>query len=214
VKLTVSPTDVALHRNLEDMPDDFNARLQASQQLEAATVSLIRTADKLRRKAEKAAGKKGAPPLDTKWTTTPTPGEAESELTLAERLVPSSKRPTHRLRKPAWLPFGLPFVGKKVDTIAWCREQIAERETSLRMKRDWLEADISTPGTGEAETYPPLNSAFVLFRQQIGAHLAYRAVAHHAPYVMHEHFIETAPEDVIWENLGVNPCVQGCVSPV
>lgn len=189
------------------MPDDFNARLEASQRLEAATVALIRTADKLRRKAEKAASKKGAPPLDDRWTTTPTPAEAESELTVAERLVPPSKRPHHRLRTPAWLPFGLPFVGKKVDTIVWCREQIAERDASLRAKREQLAEDISTPGTGAAETYPPLNSAFVLFRQQIGAHLAYRAAVHHAPYLMHERFIETAPEDVIWANLNINPCV-------
>lgn len=179
------------------MPHDFNARLEASQRLEKATVALIRMADKLRRKAEKAAGKRNAPPLDSKWTTMPTACQVESELTLAERLVPAGKRPHHRLRTPNWLPFSLPFVGQKVDSIAWCQEQIVEREACLEAKRSQLEEDISTPGTGEGERYPPLSSAFVLFRQQIGAHLAYRAAVHHAPYLMHERFIETAPGDVI-----------------
>jgi len=32
--------------------------------------------------------------------------------------------------------------------------------------------------------YPPLNSAFITFNKQIGAHMAMQALAHHDPYRM------------------------------
>ena len=49
----------------------------------------------------------------------------------------------------------LPFIGKKVDTIDWARGEI-----------------------------PPQNSAFVMFHEQIAAHLAKQSLLHHKPYLM------------------------------
>jgi len=37
--------------------------------------------------------------------------------------------------------------------------------------------------------YPKMNSAFVMFRRQIAAHLAVQAIAHHVPYRMSESFL-------------------------
>ena len=54
-------------------------------------------------------------------------------------------------------------------------------------------------------TYPPLNSAFVLFHNQAAAHIAAQVLAHHEPYRMAEREIGVAPADVIWGNLGLNP---------
>jgi calcium permeable stress-gated cation channel len=54
-------------------------------------------------------------------------------------------------------------------------------------------------------TYPPLNSAFVLFNEQVAAHLAVQALAHHEPYAMAKRYIGVAPGDVIWGNLGLDP---------
>jgi calcium permeable stress-gated cation channel len=47
----------------------------------------------------------------------------EQNPSTLSQLVPRSERPTHRL-KPSWAPFSLPFIGEKVDTIDWCREEI------------------------------------------------------------------------------------------
>ncbi|KAF8155669.1 hypothetical protein B0H34DRAFT_751686 [Crassisporium funariophilum] len=63
-------------------------------------------------------------------------------------------------------------------------------------------------GAGEEGVYPPMNSAFVTFNRQISAHLAVQVLAHHEPYRMGNKYIEVAPEDVIWANLGLNPYEQ------
>ncbi|KIM46819.1 hypothetical protein M413DRAFT_16459 [Hebeloma cylindrosporum] len=64
-------------------------------------------------------------------------------------------------------------------------------------------------GSGGAEgEYPPLNSAFITFNKQISAHLAVQVLPHHEPYRMSNRYIEVAPEDVIWSNLGLNPYEQ------
>ncbi|KAF9568644.1 DUF221-domain-containing protein [Agrocybe pediades] len=58
------------------------------------------------------------------------------------------------------------------------------------------------------EEYPTLNSAFVTFNKQISAHLAVQVLTHHEPYRMSSRYIEVAPQDVIWSNLGLNPYEQ------
>ncbi|KAK4689955.1 calcium permeable stress-gated cation channel, partial [Tremellales sp. Uapishka_1] len=102
-------------------------------------------------------------------------------LSLADQLVPRNQRPTTRL-KPSWAPFGLGFlgIGEKVDTIEWARKVIQERNEGLSKSREQLRKDVQTPGIGE-ETYPPLNSAFIHFNQQIAAHMAVQCLAHSQP---------------------------------
>jgi hypothetical protein len=57
------------------------------------------------------------------------------------------------------------------------------------------------------QTYPPANGAFILFNKQIAAHMAAQTLTHHEPYRMSESlkYVEVAPEDVIWDNLVMNP---------
>jgi hypothetical protein len=55
------------------------------------------------------------------------------------------------------------------------------------------------------ENYSLLNPAFILFNHQIRAHIATQITDHNQPYRMAEKYTEVAPEDVIWENLGINP---------
>ncbi|KAI5121706.1 hypothetical protein M0805_002099 [Coniferiporia weirii] len=208
-------------------------------------------------------------------------GDLESgpSVSRAEELVPRKNRPTHRL--PAgFLPFSLPLIGKKVDSIDWAREEIRVTSHLLKRGRDVLERETderARPRIGgvvgiydlvqqrfdegegknrnkskvkiddeeknekqswfgwrewkeekkqkkqakkeeakaqeieekaqeiESETYPALNSAFVLFNQQIAAHLAAQALTHHEAYRMSAKYVEVAPEDVIWGNLGLIP---------
>lgn len=71
----------------------------------------------------------------------------EHSPTLGTKLVPADKRPTHRL---GWIP----FVGKKVDSIEWAREEIKVCTELLEVARGVVNGDHSdqSEGTGnEAE---------------------------------------------------------------
>jgi hypothetical protein len=106
--------------------------------------------------------------------------------------------------KPHWAPFGLGFlgIGKKIDTIDWARSEIAETAAGLETGRKRLRDDIASEGT-EDDFYPPLNSAFIYFHQQIAAHMAEQILLHHKPYSMSSAYIEQSPEDVVWFNLNL-----------
>ncbi|WRT66942.1 uncharacterized protein IL334_003907 [Kwoniella shivajii] len=127
------------------------------------------------------------------------------ELGKADQLVPRTKRPTYRI-KPKWAPFGLGFlgIGQKVDTIDWARKEIAYCSKELEKGRNQLEADIESPGTSN-DNYPPLNSAFIHFNQQIAAHMAAQCLTHNQPYTMAARYTEQSPSNVIWRNLSLNP---------
>ncbi|KAK4640392.1 hypothetical protein QC761_603290 [Podospora bellae-mahoneyi] len=103
-------------------------------------------------------------------------------------------RPQHRVANfdwtPDWLP-GLPFINKKVDTIYWCREQLAQ----LNME---IEQDQQNP-----ERYPVMNSAFIQFNHQVAAHMACQSVTHHVPKHMAPRMVEISPDDVIWDNMAI-----------
>lgn len=224
---------VWLNRDLKDMPDLYERRLKACAVLESAETSLLNTATKLRNKrlkAEAKSQKKGKQPetnSDNRPLTDPSVADTERNVSLAEQLVPKAKRPTHRLPVGP-LPFSLPLIGKKVDSIDWARAEIIETSADLKERRLILAKDVARsssdrdhPGLPPAETnhpealkpgpeahgqtYPPLNSAFILFNRQIAAHLATQALAHHSPYRIADRQLSVDPEDVIWANLNMNP---------
>lgn len=212
-----------LNRNLKEMVQYHNARVKATGKLENAQVALIKQARNLKVKRDKAVAKGGKFPadldpakvnIDIVQKGTPSPSAkllAELggdhrhaiELLEADRLVPRSSRPKHKL-PPKWFPIALPFTGTQVDTIDWAREQIVKAGIALEKARTQLQDDIDKPGT-EGETYPPLNSAFIYFHQQIAAHMANQILLHDQPYRMAGHYTEVAPEDVVWSNLNLNP---------
>ncbi|CRK48790.1 hypothetical protein BN1723_008198 [Verticillium longisporum] len=89
------------------------------------------------------------------------------------KYVKPSKRPRHRLPRwgfPTWLAW-LTF-GKKVDTIYWCRTELARLNLEIR-------EDQAHP-----ERYPLMNSAFIQFNEQISAHMACQSLIHHLPKQM------------------------------
>ncbi|KAI1351195.1 DUF221-domain-containing protein [Xylaria sp. FL0043] len=112
-----------------------------------------------------------------------------------EKWIKRSKRPTHRLANfdwtPGWLP-GLPFVNKKVDTIFWCRKELARLNNEI-------EADQQNP-----ESYPLMRSAFIQFNHQVAAHMACQCVIHHIPKHMAPRVVEISPNDVIWDNMAIS----------
>jgi hypothetical protein len=189
---------VWINRDLKKLPDVYDARLKACNKLESAELALLRTAAKIRRKKAKKASKKGEP----------TQLEA-NDLQTADELVPRNKRPTHRLPL-GFMPFSLPLIGKKVDSIEWAKQEIIRTTEELKQGRDTLEKEdqinlAQSKTSKESLTYPPVNSAFILFNQQIAAHMAAQSLTHHAPYRMAAKYTEMAPADVIWGNLNLNP---------
>ncbi len=216
------------------MPDIYERRLAAANKLESAETNLVNTAVKLHNKKNKADAKatKKAGKSDQRTSidtandarplTAPSIVDAEQgEVTLAEKLVPKNKRPSHRLPVASWMPFSLPLMGKKVDTIEWARQELIETNKALHEARRQLARDAITTSNipeahtnhpdalkadpGTAQMYPPLNSAFILFNNQIAAHMAAQVLTHHMPYRMATKTVGVAPEDVVWSNLNMNP---------
>ncbi|KAK0390989.1 hypothetical protein NLU13_0491 [Sarocladium strictum] len=115
--------------------------------------------------------------------------EMDAEAEWAKYLK-KKKRPTHHL--PLFgvmaLP-GIPFITKKVDTIYYCREELARLNLEI-------EEDQKHP-----ERYPLMNSAFIQFDHQVAAHMACQSVMHHIPRHMAPRINEVSPNDVIWDNM-------------
>uniref|UniRef100_A0A093VTS2 Uncharacterized protein RSN1 n=1 Tax=Talaromyces marneffei PM1 TaxID=1077442 RepID=A0A093VTS2_TALMA len=89
-----------------------------------------------------------------------------------------------------WMP-SLPFIGKKVDTIDYCRKEVARLNLEI-------EIDQQHP-----EKFPLMNSAFIQFNHQVAAHMACQTVSHHVPKQMAPRVVEISPDDVIWDNMSM-----------
>ncbi|GAA6060530.1 hypothetical protein JCM10212_005611 [Sporobolomyces blumeae] len=166
-------------RDLKDLPDLYDDRNDACNKLEKAETKLLKLASKQILKNQKK--KHDAPAGDTE--------SARGEIA---RYVPTKKRPTHKLGF-------LGLFGKKVDTIDWAREEIANKTKEIERERDVLNGP-----SGDKE-YEPQSAAFIQFNTQIAAHMFAQCLAHHAPLRMSARYLEVHQEDVIWDNLSINP---------
>ncbi|KAF3767576.1 DUF221-domain-containing protein [Cryphonectria parasitica EP155] len=145
--------------------------------LEKAEIKLIKLANKNRLKATKGApadGQEQQPALD-----------AESG-SIAARWVPAKKRPTHRTG-----PLGL--IGKKVDSIDWCRSELAR----LIPETETAQAEYRTG------SYKKIPAVFIEFRSQAEAETAYQVLAHHQALQMSPRYIGITPQDVVWKSLTI-----------
>jgi calcium permeable stress-gated cation channel len=185
---------VWLNRDLKDMPDIYDRRIKACNTLESAEISLIKTALERNKKANDGTVVPDKHPM--------TDGEKNGKTLegavdhSSDQYVPRADRPTHRLPVLSFLP-----IGRKVDSIDWATKEINETTELLEKER----ATLTEQEGNASEKYPPLNSVFVLFNQQIAAHLAAQSLTHNEPYRMTGKYTEVAPADVVWENLGRNP---------
>lgn len=157
---------VWLNRDLGELPEVYDRRAAACNKLESAENALLKMAAKLRNKKTKAEAKKAkksgvpaseaTPSVDGEGRplTHSSSDDPEAQVTLAERLVPKAKRPSHRL--PAgFMPFSLPFIGQKVDTIDWARQQIVETNEILTKGRRVLDSQgTSGQAAGESNHTP------------------------------------------------------------
>ncbi|WFD33551.1 hypothetical protein MCUN1_000364 [Malassezia cuniculi] len=167
---------VWINRNIKELPKLVEERDKLNSKLEGAVVKVIRTADKAVRK-----GKADAAPVST--------GEVPS-IDVADRYVAEKDRPSHRLGK-------IPCVGEKVDTINYSRTEISRLNREIDTFRKRIDEDY--------KEYPPLSSAFVLFNSQSDAYAAAHSKELHADLPQSRRYNEVHPDDIVWDNLNMNP---------
>jgi hypothetical protein len=114
------------------------------------------------------------------------PNDIWEAQSTAARYIPPKKLPTHRLGR-------IPFRGTKVDSIPWALQEISTTSALLHSKRQ----DLSK--------YKPKSAAFILFDDQIAAHIFAQCLAHDLPLRMSKRYINVSPKDIIWSTLNINP---------
>ena len=82
----------------------------------------------------------------------------------------------------------------KVPKIAWLRAEIAR----LTVQIDEYLQDLD-----DEERFKKHNSAFVQFNRQMAAHMACSLVSHEKAGRMSPRYLEVAPHEIIWRNMGV-----------
>ena len=97
---------------------------------------------------------------------------------------------------------------KTVPKIAWLRAEIAR----LTVQIDKLLLNLD-----DEERFKKQNSAFIQFDRQMSAHMACSLVSHNRPGRMSPRFLEVAPHEIIWPNMGVTSLgrlVRTCIALV
>ncbi|KAG6366797.1 hypothetical protein INS49_000977 [Diaporthe citri] len=165
-----------INSDIKEIEKLVEERDKVAFKLEKAEVKLIKLANKERIKTSKGAPADSAhPPLD-----------AESG-SVASRWVPQKKRPTHRTG-----PLGL--IGKKVDTIDWCRSELAR----LIPEAEAAQARYLSGGNKK------IPAVFIEFKSQAEAETAYQVLAHHTGLTMAPSYIGITPKDVVWSSLSIS----------
>ncbi|KAI9834931.1 MAG: hypothetical protein M1819_002654 [Sarea resinae] len=118
--------------------------------------------------------------------------DEEDDEPLWKKYVKEKDRETSRLPIFGWqwMP-ALPLMGKKVDTIDYCRRELARLNVEIEQDQQ------------EPEKFALMNSAFVQFNHQVAAHMACQSVSHHVPQQMAPRMVEISPDDVLWENMSI-----------
>ena len=154
-------------------------RDKVAMKLEGAETKLIKTANNARLKSIKKGG--ASQETQSNGTGNDIDGESGS---IASRWVTPKDRPTHKLK---------PLIGKKVDTINWCRAELQRLIPEVEALQE----------THRAEGAKHVNSIFVEFYTQSEAQAAYQTVAHHQALHMAPRTIGINPDEVIWSNLRI-----------
>lgn len=165
----------------EELDDLVKQRDKTALKLEGAETSMIVKANKKRlgdmEKTAKKAGKGNNVNDGSPLTHDVESGDAAKYLT-------SKDRPTHRLKF---------LVGKKVDTIDWCRSELRTlipKTTELQSKHQAHETERAS-------------AVFVEFSDMAEAQAAYQSLAHHQALHMAPRYTGMVPGEIIWKNLGM-----------
>ncbi|KAK5108978.1 hypothetical protein LTR62_007612 [Meristemomyces frigidus] len=158
----------------KELQDKLDDRDKAAYKLEGAETNLVVSANKARMKAEKGGHRSASEEAAI----------GEGSGSAAAQYLKRKDRPTHRTKF---------LIGKKVDTIDWCRSEL---------KRLIPEVD-SMQATHRARDGKMLNSVFVEFETVPEAQAAYQSLTHHQALHMSPRFAGITPGEVIWTNLRI-----------
>ncbi|KAK2736722.1 hypothetical protein FQN57_000570 [Myotisia sp. PD_48] len=169
--------NVWLATDVSELEKIVEERDKAALRLEGSETKLIKLANAARIKSLKGKPESGAENVVSDDI------EGESGSVAAKWLKPSA-RPTHRLK---------PVIGKKVDSINWCRTEI---ERLIPLAAELQEKHRN----GQAKL---VSSVFVEFYNHNDAQAAYQMLAHNQPLHMAPRYIGLNPGDIIWSNLRI-----------
>lgn len=161
--------------NTEELDEKVEERDKVAMKLEGAEVKLIQAVNKARAKALKKGGNADE-----------TEQDAETANVIS-KWVPDKKRPSHRLG-----PLGL--VGKKVDTLEWCRTELEKSIPEIaKAQAEWKQEG----------NFKKVGALFVEFHTQADAQAAFQVITHHHALHMSPKAIGVKPVDVVWKNLSI-----------
>ncbi|KAI0250626.1 hypothetical protein BJV78DRAFT_1283057 [Lactifluus subvellereus] len=215
---------VWINRNLGDMPDLHKRLLKACKMLESAEASLLSMAVKRNGKsasdteaARRALIEELVPreqwpshrlPLSWMPFSIPLVGKKVDAIEWACEQVHELNTQLEQRRK---------ILARDINQTTTSEVQPTNRTHHIgagKLNITIPEVPVTIPLVGARpavdfpnQTYPPASGAFILFDKQIAAHMAAQTLTHHEPYRMPEplKYVEVAPEDVIWDNLVINP---------
>lgn len=164
----------------DELDELVEKRDDAAMKLEKGEISLLKDVNKARVKALK---KGGEPHPDGPATANTEDGDVETG-DIASRWIADKKRPHHRLGL-------LGLVGKKVDTIEWCRSELQRLVPEVEKAQvDW-----------RAGNYEKVRGVFVEFETQGDAQFAFQSVTHNLALHMDPKAIGVQPAEIVWKSL-------------
>ncbi|CAD0088728.1 unnamed protein product [Aureobasidium vineae] len=168
------PTDTG------DLEDEVKERDKTALKLEAAETKLIKAANAARLKVNKKKAKKDNEDIALEELTPDVEGGSA-----ASRYISAKDRPTHRLK---------PLIGKKVDTIDWCRAELEKRIPKVEEMQNKHKA---------LDGVKKINAVFVQFTTLQEAQSAYQSLTHHQVLHMAPRYTGMTPGEIIWSNLRI-----------
>ena len=97
-----------------------------------------------------------------------------------------------------WMP-GVPFVGKRVDTIHYCLGELARLNREIRgEQRELAELDSDQR---ESSKYPRMKSAFVQFNTQSAAYMACQTILSSNPLHLSARHVDVSAKEIRWGSL-------------
>jgi hypothetical protein len=179
--------------NVSDLKEAVQKRDDLAMKLEKAEISLIKKANARRLKQEKKDGKGPGEELKTLRSTSTDynnrdDNDVEAHVDTAEKdamkWIETQDRPTHKIGL-------MGLFGEKVDTIAWCRNELETKIPEVeRYQQDHRDGKQKS-----------LNSVFVEFKTLRDAQSAFQSLTHHEPLHMSPRYTGIAPGEIIWSNL-------------
>ncbi|KAF9325965.1 hypothetical protein BG006_010570 [Podila minutissima] len=180
----------------KQLQKDCTKRIALINKLEVAECALIRSKLKLHAQTGRRSSQASAASTDLLRNRAQSGEEGGAgAMQQPDESFPSQNRPRHRISS---FPLSkLPCGGEKLDSILAYRSELSNMNSAIVARQQ-----AGMQGMHENEKENKMNSAFIQFNHQLGAHLAAQSVVHRKTLTMSPRHLEVHPQDVLWDNLG------------